>query len=500
VLMRRTGWGPALAAVGASTGLLLVALSPSAGAAPQSTTTTAAATTTTSSTSTTTTTTTTTSTSTTVPRTTTTTARPTTTTTTVSSPTTSKPPPGTGVPKVPTGGGGAPQNAPAPSVIPGEEAAAVRAVAAATTRLDAIATYLALKRQVRRDRQVVAAAESYLTSTRLADDRAQAGEHQAADVVGATSRELSALAVAAYTGAAYASPEEGPDALDAGGRPSPGAIASGVEVQDAEVMVSVVTTHEEALVHLAHRSLRRADAAGAMAAARAASAARLVGTDQQALATTEADLSIAAATARGGAVVAAATKSGGQESAGQDTSGGQGPSVLGSPLVTAAELAGWYRSTGERAHTTVPIRRLAGDYLAAGRKTGVRGDIAFAQSIVETGYFSFPSGGQLAGDDNNFAGIGACDSCAHGWKFPSALTGVTAQLELLDAYASRHKVPTPLVGPVGIGGCCSTWMALSGRWATNPAYGIEILGVYTRILDWAIPRRLDQAGLAARAS
>jgi hypothetical protein len=172
-----------------------------------------------------------------------------------------------------------------------------------------------------------------------------------------------------------------------------------------------------------------------------------------------------------------------------------GPTVLGPSLLSASEMAGWFTSTGAVANTTVPIQQLAAAYLQAGQSTGVRGDIAFAQSIVETGYFTFPAGGQLTGADNNFAGIGACDSCNHGWSFPDALTGVTAQEQLLEAYASPTPVSTPLVGSVGVGGCCTTWMGLSGTWASNTAYGFEILSVYEDMLQWALQQRLQTAGL-----
>src|SRR6202011_2608818 len=89
------------------------------------------------------------------------------------------------------------------------------------------------------------------------------------------------------------------------------------------------------------------------------------------------------------------------------------PTILSPSALTAAELADWFASTGKVVATTVPIPDLAAAYVNAGQAEGVRGDIAFAQSILETGYFSFPAGGQLTGADNNFAGIGACDSCTH---------------------------------------------------------------------------------------
>lgn len=184
--------------------------------------------------------------------------------------------------------------------------------------------------------------------------------------------------------------------------------------------------------------------------------------------------------------------------AGQPTKPATGipvPTIMGPAALSAGELAGWYASTGYHANITVPMATLAGYYLTSGTTAGLRGDIAFAQSIVETGYFTFPSGGQLLGGDNNFAGIGACDTCAHGWTFPSAQTGVAAQVQLLQAYASSKRIPTPLVGRVDVAGCCQTWLSLSGVWATATDYGYLILRIYKEILDWVIPQRLAAAGL-----
>jgi hypothetical protein len=38
-------------------------------------------------------------------------------------------------------------------------------------------------------------------------------------------------------------------------------------------------------------------------------------------------------------------------------------------------------------------------------------------------------------------------------------------------------------------------MALSGVWATNPAYGYEILSVYKEMLGWALQAELQEVGL-----
>src|SRR5262249_37988794 len=157
------------------------------------------------------------------------------------------------------------------------------------------------------------------------------------------------------------------------------------------------------------------------------------------------------------------------------------PSILGQSVLSGSEMARWFASTHRKAHTTVPIPQLANDYAAASQQTHVRADLAFAQSVVETGFFSFPKGGQLVPKDNSFAGTGACDTCAHGWAFPNALTGVTAQMQLLDAYASTQRVPTNLIGDVGVGGCCPTWIELAGTWASSLQYGISIMTIYDQM-------------------
>jgi hypothetical protein len=72
---------------------------------------------------------------------------------------------------------------------------------------------------------------------------------------------------------------------------------------------------------------------------------------------------------------------------------------------------------------------------------------------------------------------------------------VAAQVQLLHAYASRALIPTPLVGQVGVHGCCPTWAALTGVWATSPTYAYAVLTIYKQILDWAVPKRVAAAGV-----
>jgi hypothetical protein len=177
-----------------------------------------------------------------------------------------------------------------------------------------------------------------------------------------------------------------------------------------------------------------------------------------------------------------------------------GPGILGTSILSAAQIEGWFSSTGAQANALVPIVQLVSDYVEAGRLTGVRADLAFAQSVVETGYFSFPPGGQLTPKNNNFAGIGACDKCKHGWSFASPMDGIVAQEALLSQYAGLQRAPAlSSIAAGGVLGCCSTWMSLAGVWASNRAYGFEIMSVYKEMLDWALLGEEKATGLVPPA-
>ena len=72
-------------------------------------------------------------------------------------------------------------------------------------------------------------------------------------------------------------------------------------------------------------------------------------------------------------------------------------------------------------------------------------------------------------------------------------------MQLLDAYASPDQVPTNLIGDIGVGGCCPTWLALAGTWASSLQYGVSIMTVYQQMLAWVIPQRLMAAAIAGTA-
>ncbi len=166
--------------------------------------------------------------------------------------------------------------------------------------------------------------------------------------------------------------------------------------------------------------------------------------------------------------------------------------ILGPSRLSANQMADFVTLQGYKPRITVPIRDLAQMYLDEGDKTGVRGDVAFAQSILETAGFANPGS---AATDNNFAGIGWCDSCAHGYNFPDARTGVRAQLQLLRTYVdplfpiddSAYKDPILLPGTLKLGfrGKVQTWWDLWGTWATGALYGQRVYDIYEKMVFFA---------------
>jgi hypothetical protein len=184
------------------------------------------------------------------------------------------------------------------------------------------------------------------------------------------------------------------------------------------------------------------------------------------------------------------------EAAGRSAgSGGDGPTILGPTVLGAQDLADFVRSRSA-AHPDVDLDALARAFVDEGTAEGVRADLAWAQSIIETGWFGFVRS-MVAPDDHNYAGIGACDSCSTGYRYDTPTLGVRAQIQLLRTYADPAATSAGLARPaagraperVHVRGCCGTWMALSGVWATGPGYGRKILAVYADMLAFSAARR-----------
>jgi hypothetical protein len=173
------------------------------------------------------------------------------------------------------------------------------------------------------------------------------------------------------------------------------------------------------------------------------------------------------------------------------------PTVMGDATLTVDEIVGWYNAQGIVGYVgRVDLVTMVGYYLDEGKAEQIRGDVAFAQSIVETGAFTSP-----LTTHNNFSGIGACDSCPTGFDFGTPQLGVRAQAQLLHAYADKTLRITTLANPavgsnpdrLSVRGCCTTWNKLTDTWATDPNYGPKLMTVYLSMLQFALNARTQAA-------
>lgn len=122
--------------------------------------------------------------------------------------------------------------------------------------------------------------------------------------------------------------------------------------------------------------------------------------------------------------------------------------IMGKAQATAQQMALFCRSKNSAPQlTSCSLEQLAEMFIEEGEAEGVRGDVAFAQSLHETGYFKF--GGIVLPTQNNYAGIGALNGNATGQaaSFPDPRTGVRAQIQHLKAYASTEAPVNECVDP-----------------------------------------------------
>ena len=164
--------------------------------------------------------------------------------------------------------------------------------------------------------------------------------------------------------------------------------------------------------------------------------------------------------------------------------------IMGKPGTTVAKMVAAYNKTGK----SYP----ASTYKSKGAATinvfcqilydeavaeGVRPEVVFAQSMLETGWLQF--GGDVKASQCNFAGLGATGGGAQGATFKDVRTGLRAQVQHLKAYASTKALNNTCVDPrfdLVKRGCATTVIHLGQQenpngygWATGKGYGSNII-------------------------
>ncbi len=120
-------------------------------------------------------------------------------------------------------------------------------------------------------------------------------------------------------------------------------------------------------------------------------------------------------------------------------------------------------------------------YIEESKAEGINWDVAFIQMCLETGFLKY--GGLVEPGQNNFCGLGSFDS-KQGASFPTIREGVRAHVQHLKAYATADELNGELIDPrfhLVTRGSATDVMALAGRWAEDPKYGIKLTSLLKRM-------------------
>ena len=167
--------------------------------------------------------------------------------------------------------------------------------------------------------------------------------------------------------------------------------------------------------------------------------------------------------------------------------------IASKPVATAEQMIAYIKSKKHNvAQSVIDMIPL---YLSEGEIEGIAGDIAFAQSCLETGNFWF-AGSNVTLDQNNFCGMGVTSGNKKGNSFETPQIGIRAQIQHLKAYANTEPLANECVDPrfrYVKRGCAEyvEWLGIqenpSGKgWASGAGYGNKILRILKNVRETEI--------------
>lgn len=123
---------------------------------------------------------------------------------------------------------------------------------------------------------------------------------------------------------------------------------------------------------------------------------------------------------------------------------GQYP-IMGNSAVTVQEMVDYFQDSGE-AYPAEELSEGGADsietfcqmYYEEAAAEGVRPEVAFAQTMKETGFLQY--GGDASIEQFNFAGLGTTGGGVPGNSYPDVRTGIRAQIQHLKAYATEDAL------------------------------------------------------------
>lgn len=164
--------------------------------------------------------------------------------------------------------------------------------------------------------------------------------------------------------------------------------------------------------------------------------------------------------------------------------------ICGKAQATVAQMQAYLRKVNPAVPTSVlsmlPL------YISEGEAEGIRGDVAFAQSCLETGNFAFkPSDTAVTLAQNNFCGMGVTSYGKKGNSFSTPQLGIRAQVQHLKAYANKEVLTKTCVDPRfalvsrGVAPYVE-WLGAKENpkgsgWAEGADYGAKILRILSAV-------------------
>ena len=176
---------------------------------------------------------------------------------------------------------------------------------------------------------------------------------------------------------------------------------------------------------------------------------------------------------------------------------GQYP-IMGDSDVTVQEMVDFFNASGKEYPAEElseggadSIETFCQMYYEEATAEGVRPEVAFAQTMKETGFLQY--GGDASIEQFNFAGLGTTGNGVPGNSYPDVQTGIRAQIQHLKAYATSDALNQECVDDryeyVKKGSAPYVqWLGQQENpegagWATGDNYGYDIVGMIEDMME-----------------
>ena len=144
--------------------------------------------------------------------------------------------------------------------------------------------------------------------------------------------------------------------------------------------------------------------------------------------------------------------------------------IAGDSSVTVEQMVNYYKKSGKpypaealKAGGAATIEEFCQIYYEECETEGIKAEVAFIQSMIETGFLQF--GGSVKIEQFNFAGLGATGNGVSGNSFENVRMGIRAHVQHLKCYANTEPLKNECVDP--------RW----GEWLRGKAPYVEWLSI-----------------------